>query len=89
MAAITISNLSSNSSDLSFSKLTDSEMDNVCGGGLSWDDVKKGATYAKEALRDFGSGVTDGLAGKSGRQSNLNYLAGNAPGLLVEEFLPG
>jgi hypothetical protein len=77
MAAITISNLSSNSSDLSFSKLTDSEMDNVC-GGLGWDDVKEG-------VRDFGSGVTDGLAGKSGRQSNFNYLAGNTPGLLLDE----
>ena len=81
MAAITISNLSSNSSDLSFSKLTDSEMDNVC-GGLSWDDFKEG-------VRDFGSGVTDGLAGKSGKQSNFNYLEGNIRGLLVDQFLPG
>ena len=84
MAAITISNLSSDSSDLSFSKLTDSEMDNVC-GGLSWDEFK-------ESVRDWATGVADGIAGKSSKQSNLNYLNGNIGGLIFDEaseWIPG
>ncbi len=43
-----------------------------------------GGNAIVEGIRDFGQGISDGLHGGSSGESNLNYIAGNAIGGVVD-----
>lgn len=45
-----------------------------------------GGNAIVEGIRDFGQGISDGLHGGSSGESNLNYLAGNAIGGVVDSI---
>ncbi|MEH2072556.1 MAG: hypothetical protein V7K47_31145 [Nostoc sp.] len=59
-------------------ELSTEELETVAGGGI-WDDIKEG-------VRDFGQGAADGLNGENSGESNLNYLAGNVVGGVVDSI---
>lgn len=55
-------------------ELNTEELEAVAGGG----------NPIVEGIRDIGQGLTDGLQGESSDESNLNYLAGNAVGGVID-----
>lgn len=55
-------------------ELNTEELEAVAGGG----------NPVVEGIRDLGQGLSDGLRGEGSGESNLNYLAGNAVGGVVD-----
>ena len=74
-----------------FSALSDDEKALV-DGGFGWNDIKKAGNKIKEGVRDYYSGVADGLNGQPRQKSNFNYLPGYIGGSIVNkgvEAIPG
>lgn len=82
-------------SDLNFYseiyELTDNELSEIIGGGV-WSKIKKAGSKIKEGVRDYYSGLADGLNGQPRQKSNFNYLPGYIGGAIVNkgvEAIPG